>query len=387
MNITKLVSKNLLRRPGRFVFTLLGITIGMAAFVALLSMGNNLRAEVSQQADDLGAHLIVTSRTNCPFVLQSLLIGDQVPEDIPIRVVNEIAAIDGITSVIPHLTLGTSINNELVSLVGVFPAEMKAHRDWVIEDGRYFNYDERAVVIGSTIAMRFGLNIGDQLTFRGDDFPVAAILQPTGSGDDNTVFMPLALVWEVYELGEYVSFIAVNVDNVTRMEYYKAAILDIANVSVMTDDELLGSVLVILGSVNATLQIIALIALFAAAFGIINTMMTAIHERRREIGILRAMGSKSGTIFKIFMLESGLYGLLGGLSGLGVGFVISRIAAPLIAQSEFVAVLGNPDFAVTLTTSVVFTVLGLSMSIAIISGLYPAWKASKLTPMEAIRNV
>ena len=83
MSIAKLVSKNLLRRRGRFFFTLLGITIGMASFVALLSLGNNLRAEVTQQADDLGAHLIVTSRTNCPFVLHALLIGEQVPEDIP----------------------------------------------------------------------------------------------------------------------------------------------------------------------------------------------------------------------------------------------------------------------------------------------------------------
>ena len=387
MNIIKLVSKNMLRRRGRFVFTLLGITIGMAAFVALLSMGDNLRAEVTQQADDLGAHLIVTSRTNCPFVLHALLIGEQMPEDIPMTVVREIAAIDGVTRVVPHLTMGASIREHLVSLTGILPEEMSAHRDWTLKSGTFFADGDRSVVVGSGTASRFELSVGDVLTFRGLDFPIAAILNETGSNDDMTVFMPLALAWETYGLGEYVSYIAVVVDDVTRVEYYAAAILDIANVTVLTDEELLGSVLMILGSVNVTLQMIALIALIAAAFGIINTMMTAIYERRREIGILRAMGGKSGAIFRIFMLESGLYGLLGGLTGLGVGFAVSRFAAPIIGQNQFVSVLGNPDVTVTLSASLVFTVLGLSVLLSIVSGLYPAWKASKLTPMEAIRNV
>jgi len=163
--------------------------------------------------------------------------------------------------------------------------------------------------------------------------------------------------------------------------------MDIANLSVSTNEELLSSVLLILGSLDITLQLIASVALIAAAFGIINTMMTAISERRREIGILRATGSKRGMIFRIFILESGLYGLLGGLLGFVVGFIVSRVAAPLIQQNEFVTVLGNPDTAVVLSASLLFTVLGLSVLISIVSGLYPAWKASKLTPMEAIRNV
>jgi putative ABC transport system permease protein len=145
--------------------------------------------------------------------------------------------------------------------------------------------------------------------------------------------------------------------------------------------------MLILGSLDITLQVIASVALIAAAFGIINTMLTAIFERRREIGILRATGSKRGMIFRIFMMESGLYGLLGGLFGYAVGFVVSRLAAPLIEQNEFVAVLGSPDTAVTLSLTLLLTVTGLSILISIVSGLYPAWKASKLTPMEAIRSV
>ena len=387
MNTIKLVTKNMLRRRGRFLFTLLGITIGMASFVALLSMGDNLRSEVTQQADALGAHLVVMSRTNCPFEMMAVLTGDQMPEAIPREVVHQIAALDGVTAAVPYLTIGASIDETLVTLTGILPAQMKQHRGWEVQAGTYFSDNAESVVIGAGVATRFELSVGDVLTFRGVEFPIAAILYPVSGNDNATVFMPLDAIQRVFGMGDYVSFIAVTLDDVTLVEQYAAAILDIANLTVSTDEELLGSVLLILGSVNVTLQLIAGVALIAAAFGIINTMMTAIYERRREIGILRAMGSKRRVIFKVFMVESALYGVLGGLAGLVVGFVVSHFAAPFIQQNQFMAVMGSPDTVVTFSATLVLTVLGLSVLISVISGLYPAWKASNLTPMEAIRNV
>jgi len=351
-------------------------------------MGNNLRSEVTHQADALGANLIVMARVDCPFINLAVLSGDHLPESLPREIVGQISAIDGITAAVPYLTLGTSIQNTTLTLVGILPNEMKQHRAWNVDSGAFFASDyDRSVIVGSGVAARFELTVGDTLTFRGQEFPLVAILQETRSNDDISVFMPLSVTQDVFGLDDYVSFIAVTIDDVTNTERYIAAIMDIANLSVSTNEELLSSVLLILGSLNITLQLIASVALIAAAFGIINTMMTAIYERRREIGILRAVGSKSHVIFRIFILESGLYGLLGGLLGFAVGFVVSRFAAPLIEQNEFVAVLGSPDTAVTFSFPLLFTVLGLSVLISIVSGLYPAWRASKLTPMEAIRNV
>jgi len=387
VNTIKLVLKNILRRRGRFVFTLLGITIGMATFVVLLSMGDNLRSEVTQQAHALGTDLVVMSRTNCPFVMMSVLTGDQMPEAIPREVVNQIAALDGVTAAVPYLTIGASIDETLITLTGILPNEMKVHRGWSVQSGTYFADDSESVVIGTNVATRFDIGVGDVLTFRGTQFPVTAVLYSTASNDDATVFMPLNVIQRIYGLGDYVSFIAVTVDDVTKVEHFAAAIVDLANVTVTTDEELLGAVLLILGSVDVTLRLIAAVALISAAFGIINTMMTAIHERRREIGILRAMGSKSRKIFSIFIIESGLYGLIGGLLGVVIGFVISRFAAPLIQQNQFAEVIGTTETTVTLSATLILTVLGLSILISVFSGLYPAWKASKLTPMEAIRNV
>lgn len=387
MSFFLLVSRNMLGRKGRFWFTLSGITIGMAAFVVLVSMGDNLRSEVSKQADALGAHLIVMSRTNCPFEMMAVLTGDQMPEAIPRFVVDEIAALDGVRAAVPYLTVGASIGDSLVTLTGILPDEMMRHRGWTVADGAYFSDGERSVVVGSGVAARFGLSVGDSLVFRGQEFPVAAVLGQVSGNDNATVFMPLDIIQETYGMGDYVSFIAVALADVTTVEHYAAAILEIANVTVTTDEELLGSVLLILGSVNFTLQMIAGVALVAAAFGVVNTMMSAIYERRREIGILRAMGGKRLEIFRIFIMESGLYGVLGGFAGLLVGFSVSRFAQPLVQRSEFMAVMGTPDTQVAMSAQLVAVVLALSVALAVASGLYPAWKASKLTPMEAIRNV
>jgi putative ABC transport system permease protein len=173
------------------------------------------------------------------------------------------------------------------------------------------------------------------------------------------------------------------VENLENIEAYRAEILDRVNVAVSSDEQLLESVLAILGSVEVTLQAIAGISLISAAFGIINTMMTAIYERRREIGILRSIGSKRADIFKIFVLESGLYGLLGGIVGSLIGVLASLFAAPVILTGFDQMMKGaTPEASIEPMTIVL--AIGLSIMISIVAGLYPAWKAANLTPVEAI---
>jgi len=126
------------------------------------------------------------------------------------------------------------------------------------------------------------------------------------------------------------------------------------------------------------------VAILAAAFGIINTMMTAVSERKREIGILQAIGARQSTIFKVFLIESGFYGILGGVIGVGIGLVFSSIAAPYISQNEFTAFLKGSEIAQAFDFRLVLGSSLFSLVVSLLSGLYPAWRASRLTPVEAI---
>ncbi|MBT9536884.1 MAG: ABC transporter permease [Planctomycetota bacterium] len=384
MNIPKLVLKNITRRKGRFIFTLLGITIGIASFVTLLSLGGGLKKEIKKQATELGANLIVTPKGWCAYEQISVLTGEQLPEAIPFDVVKKISAIKGLTAV-PYLTERTAIKNSPVPVIGILPEEMKAFKAWAMEKGSYFEtQNEKAVIIGSGIAQQFKLNPMNELTIRGEKFSVKGILKETGGKDDIAMFMPLSVAQRLYGVRDMVSFIAVKVDDIAKVDEYILKIQETANVAVVSDKQLLKSVLSIVGTVSLTLQLIAAVAILAAAFGIINTMMTAIYERKREIGILQAIGAKRSTIFKAFLLESGFYGILGGIIGVASGLVFSSIASPYISQNEFTAFMKGTEVAGSFDLRLVLWSLIFSLFVSLVSGFYPAWRASKLTPVEAI---
>jgi putative ABC transport system permease protein len=165
MNLGKLVWRNLLRRRGRFVFTLAGVSVGMAAFVALMTIGQGLTGEIRRQAQGLGANLVVTPKGWCAYEQISVLTGEQLPEAIPMAELERIRAVPGVGGAVPYLNEKTAFRNQPVPVIGIWPEEMRALQKWTVESGRYFDApDERAVVVGAAIAKQMlftlGLSVG-----------------------------------------------------------------------------------------------------------------------------------------------------------------------------------------------------------------------------------
>ena len=382
MRPSTLVLRNITRRRSRFAFTLLGITVGIASLVTLLSLGTGLEKEVRKQADVLGAHLVVTPKGWCAYEQISVLTGETLPEAIPDADVKKIASIKGVRA-LPYLTQRTAIKNQPVPVVGILPEPMKAFKKWEVEKGNY-RFDEKGVVVGYGIAKQFSLSVDDAVTIRGKDFRIRGILAEVGTRDDLAIYLDLPVTQALYGVGDKVSFVSVKVDDISQIDKYILEIQNAANVAVVSDKQLLKSVLGIVGAVGNALRLIAAVAILAACFGIVNTMMTATYERRREIGILQAVGAKRKTIFSLFLAESGFYGLVGGLLGVVVGFLFSYAAAPHISQNEFTAFLGSEQSVGLFDPAITLEAIGFSIAVAVLSGIYPAWKASRLTPVEAI---
>lgn len=378
----RLVLKNLTRKKSRFLFTVLGIAVGIASLVTLLSLGTGLETEVRKQSQELGAELVVTPKGWCAYEQISVLTGESLPEAIPNEDVEKVATIQGITA-IPYLVQKTAIKNQPVTVVGILPEPMKKFKNWQLEKGKYL-LDQESVVVGFGIAQQFELKPGDAVTIRGTEFRLQGILKEMGNRDDLAIYLDLGTAQKLYRVGDKVSFIAVKVDDITQIDKYSLEIQERANVAVVSDKQLIKSVLAIMGTVRNTLQMIAAVAVLAACFGIINTMMTAIHERKREIGILQALGAKRRRIFSLFLYESALYGLIGGAIGLIAGVTFSFVAAPYIQQSEFTAFLGSAQTVKILSPVIIGQALFFSIFIACLAGIYPAWKASLLSPVDAI---
>ncbi len=382
MTLGKLVYKNITRRRGRFIFTLLGIVIGMASFVTFMALGGSLKSEIERESAALGANLVVTPKGSCAYEQVSILTGEQLPTTITAAEVATIRSMEGMQA-IPYLAERSAINNRPVSVMGILPDETKEFKGWSIATGSYFTTDNTdGAVLGSLLAEQFELQPGSEIRIRGTMIPVLGILAETGGKDDLTVFLNMPMAQQLYQQEGMVSYVAVRVDKLDEVDLYALKIKDQVNLGVVSDKQMLSSVLGIVGTVNMTLQLIAAVAILAAAFGIVNTMMTATYERKREIGILQAMGAARSTIFRLFLLESAVYGLLGGLGGALLGFAGAIFVAPYISQNaatSFIKGSQNSIDPLMLLWAVLFSTL-----VAMISGLYPAWKAAKLSPVEAI---
>ncbi len=387
MNLSKLVWRNLLRRRGRFIFTLAGVAIGMAAFVALMTIGQGLTREIRKQAQSLGANLVVTPKGWCAYEQISVLTGEQLPEAIPMAELDKITRVPGVKTAVPYLNEKTAFRNQPVPVIGILPEEMRTLQKWTVDTGRYFNaQSERAVVVGFAIAQQFKLQPGDEFTVRGKPLHVIGVLRETGTKDDIASFIPLSIAQEIYNVEDKVSFIAVQVTNLEQVDAVSLRIQEAANVAVVTDKQLLSSILSIVGTVGAAMQAVAAVGVLAAAFGIVNTLLTAVYERRHEIGIMQAVGSTRRTLFLSFMFESGLYGLLGGVLGMLIGMAGAWLFGPALTNNAFTAALPQTSTPV-LDGATALVTLGLSIGLALVAGLYPAYRAAKLSPMEAIRHV
>lgn len=385
MNLWKLVWRNLTRRKGRFVFTLAGVAIGMAAFVALLTLGQGLTHEIKKQAQGLGAHLVVTPKGWCAYEQISVLTGEQLPEAIPESELTKIQAIPGIRAT-PHLNQRTAFRNRPVPLIGIVPEQARTLHNWRFAAGRYFAHaQERGVLVGAAIAQQFQLKPGDPFTVRGNAVPVLGILKETGGKDDIAAFMPLPVTQKIYGVKGKVSFITVQVENLGKIEAVSLAIQEAANVAVVSDKQLVNSVLSIVGTVGSAMQAIAAVGVLAAAFGIVNTLLTAVYERRREIGILQALGGTRRTLFWAFILESGLYGLLGGVLGAVLGGLAAYAFGPYLAQDALSSGLAAGASMPNVSSALV--AVGFSVVLAVVAGLYPAARAARLTPVEAMSHV
>lgn len=383
MNPAKLILRNLFISKSRFALTLTGITLGITSLVVMISLGAGLQEQIKRQATDLGANLVVTPKGWCAYEQVKVLSGNQLPDAIPAEDLAKIEQVEGI-EVLPYLTVGSAINNEPVPVTGIRVSDTVASKGWSVEKGVAPSDEETAVLAGAAIAENFDLEPGDTVTIRGTEFTVSGVLDATGGGDDAVLFMPLSVAQTVYETDGRVSFAAVQVDDLEKVDLYSKQISDAANVAVVSDEQLLASVISVVDTVNTTLRVIAAVAILTAAFGIINTMLMATFERRREIGILKSVGGSNASIFRTFLLESGLYGVIGGVIGLVVGVASSQLITPYIAQNEFTAFIGSAEVTAIPPVLDMFYILVGAIVVSMIAGVYPAWRAARLQPVEAI---
>ncbi|RMF90543.1 MAG: ABC transporter permease [Methanobacteriota archaeon] len=385
--------RSLSQQKSRAALTLLGMVIGIAVIVALISLGAGMRATISDNLEKVGA-----DRINIfPSGLFGSFAGPP-QENVPFseKELAAVARIPGVKDVQPYFFRSGDVvfRNEkaFVNIGGGTEEILEIYSSFYsLKEGRYIkDMDDRAVNIGFRLAedtFDTPIRVGDFIEVNGKKFEVVGIFTEIGNReDDTTVFMPIKTAQKLFDApGEVTMMIATAEDErkvkitAERIEEELKKLRGGKDFEVATTEDFAKQINQVLGVLTFVLGGIASISILVGGVIIMNTMLMSVFERTQEIGVLKATGATQRTILTLFLTEAGFVGLVGGILGFIAGAALS-----LIIEAVGKAYVGSM-FKTLITPELVAGSIAFSWIVGAISGLYPAWQASKLVPVEALR--
>ena len=391
---------NLRRRKLRSWLTMIGIFIGIAAVVALISLGQGLQNAIEQQFEQFGSDRIIVQERGLQGPPGSGTSLSTKLSDKDLKVVKDIKGIEGAAGIL--IKTGKVEKGDDIAFVFIYGLpQNKDEKEIVnffdVERGRDLreNDGDKAVVgVRYSEGKVFSkpLDIGDRLNIEGKDFKIIGELERIGNPfDDSAIIIDKEVMKSLFNIDDEISAIHVKVENVEEIDSTKEEIEDDLRKSrnedegketfqVMTSEQLLQTFTSIFGIVQAVLVGIAAISLLVGGVGVMNTMYTSVLERTKEIGTMKAVGAKNSDILMIFLIESGLLGLVGGLIGVAIGLGLSK-GAEYIASVQ----LGTNLLRASTDPVIILGALAFSFIIGSLSGILPAYQASRLNPVDALR--
>ena len=385
----KMAVKAIAGNKMRSFLTILGVVIGVVAIVVLVSIGQGANSSVVESIEGMGTNLItanINARRMNPIDLDSL---NELAQNEAISYVAPIASVSG------TVKAGTTTYDDGV-VQGTTPG-YESIRNWTVAEGRFLqqpDIDNRSfvAVIGSEAATEmYGTThaVGETFSLNGYTLTVVGVLEAVGSSasgsNDNQILIPFTLAQRLSNQTSISSFY-VSAASSAQVEQAQAAVesyLEKAfenyntrsfgtQYSVFNQTEMLSTLSETTNTLTLMLGGIAAISLLVGGIGIMNIMLVSVSERTREIGIRKAIGAARGNILTQFLIESLVVSLMGGLLGLAISVAAVKALAPVLQMT------------LTIPVNVAWMAIGFSVFIGVVFGMYPANKASKLRPIQAL---
>ena len=389
---------SLIANKMRSILTMLGIIIGVAAVIALVSIGNGVKQDIQNSISSLGSNLLMVmpGAPRTPGVrpsqgsMKSLKVSDY----------QAISKLDGVKEASPYtansyVTIYQS-KNWTTTVSGV-SSNFQDVNNWTMAEGRFISSKnvenrERVAVVGQTVVKNLFAGedpVGKEIRVKNIPFRVIGVLNSKGNGtmgndQDDVIFIPYTTAMERVEGVDYLRMVYVvasddngidrlqsDIENLLRVRHsIKDTNLDDFNIQNMksimeTMEQTTGTLTLFLGAVAA-------ISLVVGGIGIMNIMLVSVTERTREIGIRKALGATYFVIVTQFLIEAVVISLMGGLIGIALGIGASKLIGLASGMSTVISV-------PTIVLSFAF-----SMAIGLVFGIYPARKAAKLNPIDAL---
>ena len=408
----KLAFKNLRSNVGRTVLSLLGIVIGVMAIVIVLSLGNGLQKFVSQQLESFGTDFIeieikIPNTEQASAQNAGSIAGGTQITTFKLEDAQEVAKLPNVSDWYAG-NLGQEVvsfrgHNKQAMIMGTTEGITGVDSNFEIENGEMFSAEDdrglkQVVLLGSKLKDDlFGSNraVGEKVKIKKQSYTVIGVLKERGGGGffdfDQLVYMPLETLQKKILGIDYITFGMFKVKDLTQMEITKLEMEDIMrdqhdiddpdedDFAVMSVAEAMDLLDDIFNTINILLISLTSISLIVGGVGITNVMYVAVTERTFEIGLRKAIGAHKKDILQQFMFEAIFITIAGGLLGIIIGFGLAKLAEYVFTQLGFILYF-------PLTAGGVLLGLGFSAVIGLIFGIRPAIKASRLSPMEALRK-
>ncbi len=390
MNFLTLAAKNLLRRRGRTLLTVLGVAIAITVLFSLLSLNSGYEKELNKEVNSMGVHILAVPK-GCPYEAASLVMhGGVIPKYLSAYDLDNVSNIEGIelaTPMLMHQFIGNDESGEDVPHVvfGIRIDDTKRLKPWWKVEGRYFADNETGVMlVGHGLAEKENYSVGSVMqTGPLKDFTIVGILEQAGDQDDQFHFVPLAEAQRVFNKKDKITTIAVKVKDVGKIAAVSEQMENIPDIQVVTMTQIMGTIMNLAGSARSLLLTVIAIALIISAFGIINTLLMSVNERTREFGMMKAIGASGLDIARMVLAETVFITIIGGIIGTLAAIVGSSLIEGFVKGMLPYSPKGS---LVSLSPELIAFALVFSVVLGLICGLYPAFKSSQLTPMEAIRG-
>jgi putative ABC transport system permease protein len=376
--------KNLVRRPTRTILTVLGVAIAVAVLYSLFEFQQGYQARLKDELGALGAHVMVVPK-GCPYEAATIALhGGKWPRYMDESLLDKVKSdpgVDRAAGVIMDAVFGEA--GRSVIMLGIDEDYMALRPAWKLH-GTWFESDS-SVILGSSVAEDSKLKPGDLwvLPEKNETLRVSAVLERTNTQDDGFVFMPRRTLQRISGLQGKLVLILIKARQVDRTDDLVASLkASEVDMNVFPLSELLGTISQLMASTSVFVSAVILIAVILGGVGVLNTVLMAVFERTREIGMMKAMGGSHSDVFKLVWAETVLTTVLGGVAGVAVALVSSRLVEALIRGFIPFAPKGS---LIGFSPVTMLACVGLSLALGLLAGFYPAYRAASIKPIEAIK--